>query len=145
MTSTSTPVRLGPSSAGLPRSVYNHTGYQYRETPGREGIICPGLRCMYNCGVVNVRTDGVCPREDLMRAQQACGMESPLTNVESTEGAKPNLNVLRLLDSPTQVRKTASWTFHSCIPMGMHGPTCIFLANPTPFWLKPRVRSLEPR
>jgi hypothetical protein len=79
---------------------------------------------MYNCGVVNVRTDGVCPREDL---------------VQSTEGAKPNGNVLRLLDSPTQVRKKASWTFHSCIPMGMHGPTCIFWANPTPFWLKPRV------
>jgi hypothetical protein len=90
----------GPSGAGLPRSVYNHAGYQYRETPGGESIICPGLRCMYNCGILNVPADGFCTREDLMQAQQACGMDSPLMNVESTEAAKPGIYVMRQLDSP---------------------------------------------
>jgi hypothetical protein len=42
------------------------------------------------------------------------------------------------------VRQTPAWPrswtnfsffFFSCIPTGMHGPTCIFLANLTPFSL----------
>jgi hypothetical protein len=53
------------------------------------------------------------------------------------------------------VRKTPSWPrswanfspLYSCIPTGMHGPTCIFWANLTPFSLQglrsqPAVRAL---
>jgi hypothetical protein len=46
-----------------------------------------------------------------------------------------------------EVRKTPSWprswpnfTLHSCVPTGMHGPTCIFWANLTPLLARVRGR-----
>jgi hypothetical protein len=48
-----------------------------------------------------------------------------------------------------QVRMTPSWprswptlAFYSCIPTGTHGPTCIFWANLTPFWLQDDLDAL---
>ena len=48
--------------------------------------------------------------------------------------------ITNLPPAPLQVRKTPSWprswanfSLDHCIPTGMHGPTCIFWANLTPF------------
>jgi hypothetical protein len=54
--------------------------------------------------------------------------------------------------SRCQVRKTPCWPrsrsnfslLFSCVPTGMHGPTCIFWANLTPFALPAAQRAREP-
>ena len=50
-----------------------------------------------------------------------------------------------------KVRKTPSWprswanfTLCSCIPTGIHGPTCIFWANLTPFSLEAAILEAAP-
>ena len=47
---------------------------------------------------------------------------------------------------PSLPRSWANFSpFYRCIPMGMHGPTCIFWANLTPFSLARRTRYLSRR
>jgi len=106
-------IMQGPSGLSLYRGEPhgpvppNESGFKYRETAGSEKIICPGLRCMLNCGVLNMSAEGTCTREDLMQAQQSCGMDSPLMNVESTVGSKLGAPLMSLLDSPTQGHEKA--------------------------------------
>jgi hypothetical protein len=57
---------------------------------------------------------------------------------------------MQLKQVDAEVRKTPSWPrswanfiLHSCIPTGMHGPTCIFSANLTPFSLEDLIIYIE--
>lgn len=101
----------GPVGAG-PSPLYNPS-YTFQAKPANDTIICPGLRVMYNCGLLKVDPAGRVTREDLIAAQQAAGMLSPLMNVEATEGSKAGTNVFALQDDPRQGHRRA---LKLCIP-----------------------------
>jgi hypothetical protein len=45
--------------------------------------------------------------------------------------------IVQVRKKPSWPRSWANFSLYCCIPTGMHGPTCIFWANLTPFSLQP--------
>jgi hypothetical protein len=69
---------------------------------------------------------------------------------EDQEQLKRAEQILTEFERGAQVRKTPSWpevgptsAFYSCVPTGMHGPTCIFWGNLTPSSVQLREQPVE--
>ena len=92
-----------------------------------------GADCAEECGADEIPRDFQAVTKASMRCRaRSCSWSMLLSELAVADWAAP---------AGAKVRKAAklaqkvgpTYAFYSCIPTGMHGPTCIFWANLTPF------------